>query len=97
MAYNLIVTLRAENDINAAVEYYDDVTKALGDRFLAAVDIAYDKILANPGYYKYINRKDKGYRCIRLKDFPFLIIFRINGDKVVVASVLNTYKKNRFL
>ena len=98
MNYLVTLTLAAENDIKNAVDYYDSVSEDAGERFLAELNVAYAKIAVAPQHYKYISdgRRSR-YRSKSLSRFPFLIIFRVVGKSVIIVSVHNTNRRNKYL
>lgn len=94
MAYNLSISLRADIDTINAIDYYDQINPALGDRFIAELKEAYQKIKSNPEYYSYIssNPKDK-FRDIKLQSFPYVVIYEIHETDIFINAVLNTHRK----
>lgn len=97
MANKFIVSIEAEHEIISAVDYYDNIDVSLGTKFLADLNASYHRLIANPQYYKYIARNKKsGLRCIKLKKFPFLVVYHVHMDSITIVSVLNTYRKSKF-
>ena len=96
--FNVVITTDAEMDLIAAVDYYDAISPLLGTRFLASVQYAYTKLAQHPYYYKYTRRqKGNKLRCIRIKSFPYLIIFNVlDTNDVIIIAVLNTYRKTKY-
>lgn len=94
MAYNLIITATAEDHILNACNYYETQQAGLSERFLTELHTAYKKISSNPQHYSYISPKpDDKYRDIKLYKFPFVVIYEINENDVIVIAVFNTYRK----
>jgi plasmid stabilization system protein ParE len=97
MAYELIITLRASDDVESATAYYDAINTELGTRFLSEVSQTYKKLSADPQFYSFVGSKRKSnIRDVKLKSFPFVVIFEIRGKKVMIISVLNVHKKPIF-
>ena len=94
MVYNLRISQQADVDTLNAIDYYDQISPLLGNRFIRELNEAYQKIKNNPEYYSYIstNPKDK-FRDIKLPSFPYLVIFEIFQTEVIINTVLNTHKK----
>ena len=92
MIYNLIITTTAEQHAIDAAIYYEQQQTGLAERFLAELHTAYKKIAEHPQYYGFISSKDK-YRDIRLHTFPYVVIYEINNNEVIVVAVFNTHKK----
>ena len=96
MTYNFSVTDEAQAEALIALNFYDDLSVKLGDRFLLDLDAVYKKISLHPLYYKYLTTRRKNkFRCTRLKSFPFLVIFHVLNNDVVVVSVLHTKRKKK--
>ncbi len=91
MAYSLIISEKAIADAITAINYYDSISMALGNRFAEELGEAYDKIAANPELYSYIssNPVDK-LRDIKLRSFPYLVIYQVVSNDVYVNSIFNT-------
>jgi plasmid stabilization system protein ParE len=92
MQYNLSLSSKAFSDINNAYLFYEDQQPGLGERFVTSVEQAYSKLAATPRHYSFLNNK-KGLRDVRIKDFPFVIIFQIVQDSVLVLRKFNTSRK----
>lgn len=98
MSHTLFLSDEAEDDLVASANYYNEQSVGLGTRFLEEAYTILDKVAEHPVYYKYLQgKKNKRYRCVRLNSFPFLIIFRIEKDIVVIVSVLNTNRRNKYI
>ncbi len=94
MAYNLIIKEEADADALEAFLYYQDRKNGLGERFLQSIQDAYTKLEANPQFYSILKTdKKKIFRDIKVSDFPFVIIFEIIVNDVIVYAVHSTYKK----
>ena len=94
MGYNLEIRPKAEPDAENAIDYYFVISIDLAVRFNDELYAAYEKIGNNPQFYKYIsNRRNKQIRFTKLKSFPYIVIFRVKGNTVVVMSVFNTHRK----
>ena len=91
MLYNLEIRHNAILDTQNAVDYYDAISVNLGNRFEEELLAAYKKITTNPQFYKYMSKnRERTYRCINLKHFPYIVIYKIDGSTVVAISVFNT-------
>ena len=98
MAYNLIVSLRAQNEIADAVEYYSLRSTHAPDKFIVELDNTY-KTLEE---YPFFAVRYKNVRSIKLKSFPYSLYFTVNDKKgtVIVLSCFQNkqdpYKRPRF-
>lgn len=89
MQYELLISATAFMEAENAYVYYENQSNGLGDRFLKSLEEAYEKLSRTPQYYTYINT-GKDLRDLKIKDFPFVIIFQIVKDRVLVLRVFNT-------
>jgi plasmid stabilization system protein ParE len=74
------------DDLAEALDWYDSKSPALGVRFRAAVDAAFDSIEAASESYPYAF-PDLGVRFYRLRRFPYLVLYRVEKSNVVVIGV----------
>lgn len=89
MSYKLIITSQAKHEIEEAYFYYETAQLGLGEIFLENLDWFFNKISNSPLEFP---QKRAPYREAFIKKFPFLIIFEIGEDSIVVYSVFNTRK-----
>jgi len=87
--YELIIRNEAALEIIEATKYYKTQQIGLGKKFLAQLEVYLDKIQTHP---KHFHIKRNPYRESFIKKFPYLIIYELIGNKVIVYSVFNTYK-----
>jgi hypothetical protein len=91
MAYRIITLKSAAEDISEAYNYYEGLQTGLGDRFLAELIKRYNEISVHPQYYGFIDDQ-KIIRDVKLKKFPYLVVYEIKDEFVVINSVHNTYR-----
>jgi hypothetical protein len=91
MPYQLIIREEAHLDANEAYNYYEEKSTGLGERFLQELIQRYNEITAHPEYYGFIDEQ-KIIRDVKLRHFPYLIVYEFKGDKVIVYSVLMDIK-----
>ena len=98
MEYNLVITARASEDKSIAVNYYDSINPKLGDRFLDELLEIFKKLSVNPQHYSFVlsNRKSN-IRDVKMRSFPFVVIYEVREHTVMVISVMNTHRKPLFL
>lgn len=89
MVYKLILKPEAENDLREAIEYYQSKRKGLGLIFLKCVQKFFDRITKNPLHYPL---KSNQFREAYIQKFPYIIIYEIIDNEIVVFSVFNTYQ-----
>lgn len=96
MAYKIIIREEAHADAMDAYNYYEGQLQGLGEKFLMALITSYDDLAEHPGNYGYIDEKQqKVLRDVSLERFPYVVIFEITGDSVVVYAVHNTHRLQR--
>jgi plasmid stabilization system protein ParE len=89
MTYILDVKDEANIEIIEAFLYYEEKRTGLGEEFLEHLDTYFERIITNP---KHFPQKRKPYREAFIKRFPFLVIYEIANDKVIIYSVFNTWQ-----
>lgn len=89
MKYLLEIKEEAFFDIKEAHFYYEEKRIGLGNLFLNTLETYLERIQKYPKQYQ-IQRKP--YREAFLKKFPYLIIYEIEGNKIIVYAVFNTSK-----
>ena len=92
MSYKLIVTDTAEQHVIKACVYYEEQQPGLSQRFLSELYNAYKMIAEHPEYSGYISPTDK-YRDTKIYKFPFVVIYEIRDNEIIVVAVFNTHKK----
>ncbi|MDO6761096.1 type II toxin-antitoxin system RelE/ParE family toxin [Tamlana sp. 2_MG-2023] len=89
MKYDLEVKDEANSETIEAYLYYEEKRIGLGEAFLEHLETYFDRITANPEHFPL---KRKPYREAFIKRFPFLIVYEIDKNKVIVYSVFNTWQ-----
>ncbi len=87
MKYDLIIKEEALADMQSAYNYYEDRKKGLGLRFVDNLDDCFERLKLYPYHYQ-IRRKP--YREALLKVFPYLVIYEIEDENIIVFAVFNT-------
>ena len=90
--YEIVFSPKALNDMEDAVDYYNQVSLGLGNRFLTDFNVIYKAIDLNP-FFASVKYDD--VRCAGLKRFPFSVHYSVNkSNKVItIAAVFNTWKE----
>lgn len=91
MTYKLILKSRAHIDLAEAIEYYQSKRKGLGLKFLKCVQKFFGRITKNPLHYPLKNGQ---FREAYIQKFPFVIIYELIDNEVVVFSVFNTHRNS---
>lgn len=87
--HKFVYTSRSHKSILTAFEYYESAQKDLGDYFLTSLEDCVISIDNNPEIYKEIY---KTYRQAKIKRFPYVVIFRLNPDEIIIENVFSTYQ-----
>jgi len=87
--YQLIIKPRAILMAKEAYNWYEKQSNGLGEIFLSELESSYKKIEVQPTFYSKIK---KNFRKIRLKRFPYVVIYEILKAEVVVFAVFHTSK-----
>ncbi len=95
---NLRIETTAEADIEAAMEWYEDRRVGLGFEFLVAFREATRKITETPlAFSKYeLLPNTRDFRRYRLRRFPYIVIFQIRPDEIVVFAVSHAHRRPNF-
>jgi toxin ParE1/3/4 len=88
----LLVSREARLELREAQDWYDAISPALGDRFLAALDAGIEAILAEPARFQTVHRRA---RRAPLKRFPYGLIFRLDGDKIHLIACFHASRDPR--
>lgn len=77
-----------ESTLNA-IDYYENAQRDLGDYFLASLKDCLNSLKRNPEIYKVFFQS---YRQAPVKKFPYVVVYRIKPEEIVVENVFNTYQ-----
>ena len=91
MSYQLIILKTATEDTEEAFNFYEKIRPGLGDRFLAEVLERFEVISKHPLYYGFIEEQYI-IRDVKLKSFPYLVVYEVEEDKIIIYSVHCCYK-----
>lgn len=87
-------TPRAADELEQAVDWYEEQYPGLGIEFLDCVEAALAAISTNPLIYP--RTHDKFLRCL-VKRFPFSIHFTVEEDFVVLHAVFDNRRNPKDL
>ena len=86
--YQLQVLRKAREDMQKSADWYNERQTNLGERFLSEVIISFRLIERNPLHYE--EKFSKRFRFAQVKDFPFVVVFKIKKQIIVVNAVFHT-------
>ena len=87
MAYRLVIKSLATAEALEAFDYYESLPTKRGERFFEELDACYERILVHPTSFSYSN---KPFREMKMPHFPYVIIYQVIDEDVIVYSVFNT-------
>ena len=88
MVFKIIILPLAEKEIDESIEFYENRSKGLGKQYLNYLK-SYLKVLkTNPEFFEI--KKQPCYRELTLVKFPFVIIYEILGNEIIIHSVFHT-------
>ena len=90
--YNLVIKPRAIQMAKEAYDWYEEQQAGLGDLFLKELDGSFGRAEKLPLAYAKIK---KNFRQILLTNFPYVIVFELFKNDVVVYTVFHTSKNPR--
>jgi len=85
-AYRLVAEPRADLEVAATFDWYENEETGLGQEFLDELRAAYDRIADGPLAYQDIR---SGIRRGLLRRFPYAVYFAVVDEVVVVLAVLH--------
>jgi len=84
--YLLEIEPRALEEIQQAIDYYDEQQPGLGLKFLTALEKEFSILIDKPKFQiRYAT-----VRCLKIKRYPFMVHFSIENEIVRVHAVLHT-------
>ncbi|NCT10856.1 MAG: type II toxin-antitoxin system RelE/ParE family toxin [Flavobacteriia bacterium] len=90
MGFKIVFEPSVYNEIEDAISYYESKQFELGEEFFNYLE-GYFKTLENQKVLFEIKRKPV-FRELPLKRFPFIIIYEILKNQVIIYSVFNTFQ-----
>ncbi len=83
------IRLLAKQDIQEIVNYYDDISTKITDKFLDDLFKEFDFLVKNPHSFQV---KYKNTRVRYLKQFPFGVHYLIQKNSIEILAVIHTSK-----
>lgn len=87
--YRLVAEPAADQDVEAAFEWYQSEREGLGLEFLDELRAAYGRVSEGPLKYREIR---SGIRRALLRRFPYAVYFSVEPDTVVILAVLHAHR-----
>ncbi|HSF53098.1 MAG TPA: type II toxin-antitoxin system RelE/ParE family toxin [Algoriphagus sp.] len=86
------LTEEAKKDIGDSFTYYESEQPGLGTYFLEKLDHCFRSISENP--FKHPSKR-RFFREALVSKFPFLVVFEVLEDKLLIYAVFHTSKNPR--
>ena len=90
MSYKIIVSPRAQNEIEDSIDFYYQRSRVSAENFISAISDTYEIISKNP-HFQIVY---KNVHAFRLQKFPFSLFFMIDEKKTLVR-VLSCFHTSR--
>lgn len=87
MTYHLIIKEEVEKETIEAFVWYECRQQGLGNDFLLQLEEHLNNIVNQPFLYQKIYKQ---FRQVFLKRFPFVIIYEIDANTIIVYSIFHT-------
>lgn len=89
--FTVIFSPIAQDDIEQATAYYEEVQPGLGKRFAAQLQLTLNAIKRNP-FFASVRYDD--IRCAQVKKFPYLVHYHILEMELLV-TIIAVYSTHR--
>ncbi|WP_300463385.1 type II toxin-antitoxin system RelE/ParE family toxin [Desulfobacula sp.] len=89
----VIILQQAFDELNDAIEYYEEQQNGLGLKLKEEVDHYVRWISHNSNVPKI---QSNGYRKVNLKVFPYYIAYTIKDDAIWILAIAHGYRKPQY-
>ncbi|WP_312090514.1 type II toxin-antitoxin system RelE/ParE family toxin [Chryseobacterium sp.] len=89
MTYHLSLSPNAETDLLESALWYENQQTGLGEKFTQKVESYFVRIQNNPLHFPL---KKGNLREAYIQKFPYVIIYKIIEDNIIVFAVFNTHQ-----
>ena len=86
---NVILISPADKELEEAIDYYNDQLSGLGDQFYNAFLASIHHLKQAPAAWRKIG---KNTRRINIKRFPYLILYVIDGQEILITCVAHQHR-----
>ena len=74
-------------EIVSIYKWYENQSKGLGSLFIEELEFCFDNIRSNPFLFE---KKYKNFRQVVTKKFPYLVIFEVEGNSIIIYHIIHT-------
>lgn len=89
----VVLLPEAEEDLSDAAAFLEQRVDGLGDRLVAEVEHALDRLAENPYVGPHLG---PDVRKLRVRRFPYNLVYRVLPDRVLVLAVAHHRRRRRF-
>jgi plasmid stabilization system protein ParE len=82
--YTVILSSKAQKELAAAWQWYEEREEGLGDRLVALVMQKLNSVVNTPALFLI---KHKPYREAKVSVFPFLIVYKVYEKRKIIEAV----------
>ena len=90
MSYTVELTLRAHQDVMETILWYETQRQGLGAEFYSSIERIKEFLTINPEMFEIKYRNN--IRWAITERFPYMVVFLIDNNKVVILAVISTYR-----
>ena len=86
MKYSIFLDKRAIEDIQNAIDFYEEASQGLSHKFELYLNKYISSLVKNPFFqirYDHVH-------CLPLKKYPFMIHYTINQNQIYIHAVIHT-------
>lgn len=87
---NLALHPEALEEFEAAALWYEDQTPGLGDRFIEAVEEAFQRIIDHPASWPFL---EDDVRRVLTRVFPYAVLYTVEPDGILVVAVMHCHRQ----
>ena len=90
--YQILLLPHVINQISKAYNWYEEQRNGLGEELTYEIERCYEKLSEHPQHYSFTGKK---YRRLRINRFPYLFIYKIVDDIVLISSFIHAKRKRK--
>ena len=79
----------AESEYAEAARGYDEISRELGDRFVAEIESAIRRVCKNPEWFRKLTPRVR--RCV-IRTFSFGLLFEVDGNRIFIVAVMHLHR-----
>jgi toxin ParE1/3/4 len=92
MAYNLVLSFAAENDLEKIIKWYGKENTDLIKKFVKEFEEKLQIIILNPFLFQEFY---KDYRKANTGKFPYKMVYRISNESIVIIAIVHNKRHSK--